>query len=266
MVLRRYQIKFGEPNMMRTGYQKLACVFMLGLATACATKPAPVTPPIIIAPPPPPPPRPYPPGGAASTLRIPVLGVDGVRVTPNRGLSTEETVWNYRSAINVAAVNCRGPIWDQIAANYNKILIMHKSRLAQSTKLLDGEYKKRFPGENALRVRDSRSTELYNYFALPPIKQEFCDTALRKTQETLLLPSSALPEYSVGALVDLDGIFIRFFNAYAQYETDLAAWNQRYAPVPTPVMAPSAAPFGPTTGPVLQPVQPAPLPQPVSKP
>ncbi len=250
---------------MRIGYGKLACVFVLGLGAACAPKPVQVTPPPIAVPPPPPPPRPYPPGGAAATLRIPVLGIDGVRVTPNRGLSREETLWNYRSAVNVAAINCRGPVWDQIAANYNKMLVVHKSRLLKSTKALDAEYKTRFPGENALRVRDTRSTELYNYFALPPVKQEFCDSALRKTQETLLLPSDALPEYSVGALADIDGIFIRFFNAYAQYETDLAAWNQRYAPMPSPTPAP-LTPVAPiTTGPVLQPAQPV-LTTPATKP
>jgi hypothetical protein len=252
---------------MRIGYRKLACLGMLSVATACAPKPVPVPPPPIIIAPPAPPPRPYPPGGAAATMRVPVLGLDGIRVTPNRGLSREETLWNYRSAINVAAVNCRGPIWDQIAANYNKILIVHKARLAQSTKALDSEYKGRFPGQNALRVRDTRSTELYNYFALPPVKQEFCDTSLRKTQETLLLPSGALPEYSVGALVDIDGIFIRFFNAYAQYEADLAAWNQRYAPMPAPVMTVFPAPLGqPVTGSILQSKQPAPMPSPATRP
>jgi hypothetical protein len=186
---------------------------------------------------------PLPPAGASATMRIPLLGPDGVRATPNRGLSPDETIWNLRSAINVAALNCRGPIWDELTANYNKLIGVHKVKLAAATKAVDKEYTVRYPGQNALRVRDTKSTDLYNYFALPPIKQEFCDTSLAKTRELLVLPTASLQQYSIGALADIDGIFIRFFDAYAQYERDLADWNQRYAPrlspSPTPVPAPT---------------------------
>jgi hypothetical protein len=233
---------------MRVTYIKLACVVVIGTVAACAPAPKVLPPPVVrtIPVPPSPPRMPYPPGGASAATKIPLLGIDGVRETPNRLLSREETIWHFRSALNVAALNCRGPIWDQLATNYNKFILLHKARLAQTTKTVDAEFKKRYPNENALRVRDTKSTELYNYFALPPVKQEFCDTAMRKVQEALTLPTPTLPEYSVGALADLDGIFIRFFDAYAQYERDLADWNQRYAPrsvmtAPQPVPSTTAS-------------------------
>ncbi|MBK6706989.1 MAG: hypothetical protein IPG54_05695 [Sphingomonadales bacterium] len=175
---------------------------------------------------------PLPPGGAAVTMKVPPLGTDGVRTTPNRSLTREENIWHLRSGLNVAALNCQGPVWGEIAQNYNRFLQVHKSRLAQSNKSVDSEYVKRFPGQNGLRVRDTRMTDLYNYFALPPVRAEFCDKSLAKSREIVNLPSTALPEYSFGALADLDAVFINFFNAFEQYKVDIVEWNARYGPQP----------------------------------
>jgi hypothetical protein len=230
--------------------KNLALVFVIGSVAACGPKPppapVPVPPPapVIIAPPPPPPAMPLPPGGAAASTKLPAYGVDGVRTTPNRNLSRDEAIWNFRAAINVAALNCQGPVWGVIAQNYNRMIVLHKVQLSKANIAVDNEYRKRFPGQNALRVRDGRTTELYNFFALPPVREEYCNTALRKSEEVLALPLTAFPEYAIGALGDVDGIYLRFYDAYAQYERDLADWNARYGPKPTPVAAPAP---GPTT-------------------
>jgi hypothetical protein len=232
--------------------KNLALVFVIGSVAACGPKPPPapipVPPPapVIIAPPPPPPAMPLPPGGAAASTKLPAYGVDGVRTTPNRNLSRDEAIWNFRAAINVAALNCQGPVWGVIAQNYNRMIVLHKVQLSKTNIAVDNEYRKRFPGQNALRVRDGRTTELYNFFALPPVREEYCNTALRKSEEVLALPLTAFPEYAIGALGDVDGIYLRFYDAYAQYERDLADWNARYGPKPTPVAAPAPGPI--TTG------------------
>lgn len=221
---------------MRIGVKSLTAIIFMSAVAACAPPPVKVVPPPIMVPPPPPPPAmPLPPGGAAATLTIPPLGVDGIRITPNRFLSSDEYIWHFRSAVNVAALNCQGPVWGTIATEYNKFIIVHKKRLGQASKTIDREYVARFPGQNGLRMRDTKMTDLYNYFALPPVKAEYCDAALRKVTEANLVPSTALPEYSNGALSDIDGIFIRFFDAYVQYERNLADWNMRYAP-PAPTI------------------------------
>jgi hypothetical protein len=222
--------------------KNLAFIFVIGTVAACAPKPAPKPvpvppPPVIVVPPPPPPVMPLPPGGAASSTKLPAYGADGVRITPNRGLSREESIWNFRAAINVAALNCQGPVWGVIAQNYNKMIVVHKARLAQANTAVDNEYRKRFPGQNALRVRDSRSTELYNFFALPPVREEYCNVSLRKSEEALTVPTTAFPEYAIGALGDIDAIYLRFYDAYVQYEKDLADWKLKYGPQP-----PAAAP------------------------
>lgn len=222
---------------MRRGVRSLSAIIIVSAVAACAPTPVKVAPPAIPLPPPPPPPSmPLPPGGAALSMTIPPLGFDGVRVTPNRGLSRDEQIWHFRSALNVAALNCQGPVWGQIANEYNKFIVTHKILLSKTSKSVDKEYVKRFPGQNGLRMRDTKMTDLYNYFALPPVRAEYCDTSLRKVTEANLVPKEALPEYAIGGISDIDGIFVRFYDAYVQYERDLADWNMKYAP--RPVYAP----------------------------
>ncbi|MFC4292940.1 hypothetical protein ACFOWX_11000 [Sphingorhabdus arenilitoris] len=229
---------------MSLGLRNLGVVFAFTVIAACTPKPPPAPipppPPVIVAPPPPPA-RPLPPAGAAATLIMPPVGIDGVRETPNRFISSNEAVWHFRSAINVAALNCQGPVWDAIATNYNSFIGNNKLTLRKISKVIDQEYKTRYPGENALRVRDTKMTDLYNYFSLPTVRQEFCDAALIKSQEAAAVDWRVLPEYSVGALSDLDGIFIRFFDSYAQYEAKLAEWNRLYG---APAQASGLAPTG----------------------
>ncbi len=225
---------------MRAFYTVVPTMLLIAGVAACTPKPAPIPPPPprpIYVPPPAPPAMPLPPGGAASSTKLPAYGMDGIRITPNRGLSRDETLWHFRAAVNVAALNCQGPVWGAIAQNYNKFLVLHKARLNQANTTVDNEYRKRFPGQNALRVRDTKMTDLYNYFALPPVRQEFCNAALQKSTELLTLPTAALPEYGIGGLSDFDGIFLRFYDAYAKYQLDLADWNLKYGPKPAPAPA-----------------------------
>jgi hypothetical protein len=243
---------FWERVSMRMGVKSLAAIIItVGAVSACTPPPVKVAPPPIIVPPPPPSPpvMPLPPGGAAASMTIPPLGVDGVRVTPNRFLTPDENIWHFRSAINVAALNCQGPVWGQVAVEYNKFIIVHKTRLNQVSKAIDRVYVARYPGQNGLRVRDSKMTDLYNYFALPPVKAEFCDASLRRVIEANAVPSVTLTDYSQGALAELDGVFIRFFDAYVQYERNLADWNMKFAPRPAlqPAFLPNSQPLPPVT-------------------
>ncbi len=242
---------------MSAGKKSLtAIIFVTAAVSACAPPPAPIPPPppVVILPPPPPPAMPLPPGGAALTTVIPPIGADGVRMTPNRGLSFQEQIWHLRAALNVAALNCRGIVWDEITTNYNRYLTLHKTQLAKTTKAVDQEYVKRYPGQNGLRVRDTKMTDLYNYFAMPPVKQEFCNAALTKSREIVALPVADLPTYSVTALANLDTIYLRFYDAFLKYQQDLAEWNLKYAPRPAPTVV------APATVPATTPITSAPVP------
>lgn len=219
---------------MRRGIKNLAALILVTAAAACAPPPVKVAPAAIQLPPPAPliPAMPLPPGGAAISMAIPPVGLDGIRVTPNRGLSRDEQIWHFRAALNVAALNCQGPVWDQIATEYNKFIVIHKVLLSRTSKSVDREYVKRYPKQNGLRIRDTRMTDLYNYFALPPVRGQYCDMALRKLQEANQVPKEALPEYAMGSLADIDNVFVNFYEAYVKYERDLADWNMKYGPKP----------------------------------
>ncbi|MBJ7388970.1 MAG: hypothetical protein JHC92_05980 [Sphingomonadaceae bacterium] len=219
---------------MRRGVTNLIALILVTAVAACAPPPVKVAPPAIQLPPPPPPPSlpamPLPPGGAALSMTIPPVGLDGIRVTPNRGLSRDEQIWHFRAALNVAALNCQGPVWGQIATEYNKFIVIHKVLLSKTSKSVDREYVKRYPKQNGMRIRDTRMTDLYNYFALPPVRGQYCDMALRKLQEANQVPKAALPEYAMGSLADIDNVFVNFYEAYVKYERDLADWKMKYAP------------------------------------
>jgi hypothetical protein len=227
---------------MRRSVKSLSAIVIISAVAACAPTPVKVAPPPIPLPPPSrPPAMPLPPGGAALSMSIPPIGLDGVRITPNKGLSRDEQIWHFRSALNVAALNCQGPVWGRIAVEYNTFIVTHKVMLSKTSKAVDREYIARFPGQNGLRVRDTKMTDLYNYFALPPVRAEYCDMSLRKVTEANRLPKEALAEYAIGGIKDIDGIFVRFYDAYVRYERDLADWNMKYAQRPVYASTPSQA-------------------------
>ncbi len=209
---------------------------------ACAPKPS--------APPSPPPsrpsatyipPRPQPPLGAAVGLAVPPLGPNGVRVTLNSGITPAQTLWNLRSAYNVAALNCLDPKHGDILVGYRKFLTTHKQALATANKTVDSEYKKRF-GANWIRPREAYMTQVYNYYAYPATVAKFCDAAVVMARESMAVKSADLPSFAQRNLASLDTVFHQFFLAYEKYLADAAAWDAKYAPTQAAApAAPSAA-------------------------
>ncbi len=226
----------------------------ISAVAACAPKPPPPPPP-----PPPPapvvyiPPRPLPPLGAAPGLTVPPLGLNGVRMTLNTGITPAQTLWNLRSAYNVAALNCLNPEHADILVGYKKFLTGNKKALATANKTVDSEYRKRF-GTDWIRPREAYMTQVYNYFAYPATVAKFCDAALVMARESMLVKPADLPSFAERNLAFLDSVFHQFFLAYEQYQADAAAWDAKYAPksAAAPVLLPevgAAAASGPATTP-----------------
>jgi len=211
----------------------------IAMVAACAPKPPPPPPP----PPPAPvvyiPPRPLPPLGAAPGLVVPPMGINGARVTINTGITPAQTVWNLRSAYNVAALNCLAPEHAEILTGYKQFLTAHKKALASANKTVDSEYKKRF-GSDWIRPREAYMTQVYNYFAYPATVAKFCDAALVMARESMAVKSADLPLFAQRNLAFLDTVFHQFFLAYEQYLADAAAWDSKYAP--TAAQAPAVQP------------------------
>ncbi len=71
-------------------------------------------------------------------------------------------------------------------------------------------------------------TSVYNYFALPPARSQFCRTMLQIAEETQVTPVSDVAAFSAAALPRMEAAFENFFSAYEAYEQASAAWDARY--------------------------------------
>ncbi|MBS0255801.1 MAG: hypothetical protein JSS36_11490 [Proteobacteria bacterium] len=210
----------------------LAAAGAAALLAACGEQ----APKVVTAPPPPPaprvaevvPPRPLPPFGALPNLAVPPRGADGVRETVNARISPSQTLWNLRSAFNVAALDCTGPEYAAIIPAYRAFLKKHKAVLAATNKALDAEYQARY-GKGFVIQRESYETQVYNYFAYPQTMRDFCDATLTMSQAVQAVAPAELPAFSQQRLPAIEAVFERFFTAYDQYRADAAAWDARYA-------------------------------------
>mgnify|MGYP000312465872 CR=1 FL=1 len=193
---------------------------------ACATPPPP---------PPPPPPveavpiRPLPPSQASYVMDIPQVNALGMRETVNLGISDDEKVWHFRSAWNVAALNCLDPQYQPILDAYSSYIKDYARPLKQVNDRIDAEYRKEYGARRtAIQARESQMTMVYNYFALPPARADFCRTALGVSQQYLASQQVDPLAFALANFSALEGPFERFFVAYEQYQRESSAWDARY--------------------------------------
>lgn len=182
------------------------------------------------APPPPAPvaqPMPRPPMNAATGLALPQPAVDGSFATPNRGLSSVATTWHLRAALNVAVLQC-AHAGDPMETQYNAFLKTHKAALARAHDALKAEYRKAH-GSNWQDRFDDEQTRLYNFYAQPPARAAFCRTAAPLIASAATTPVGGLDTFAAPALASLDKPFTDFYRAYAQYRSDLVAWQSQRA-------------------------------------
>jgi len=209
----------------------------LALLAACATPaPPPPPPPPPPAPPPPPPPvaevipyRPVPPGGADYVMAIPLTGPDGKRQTVNSDLTADETLWHFRSAWNVAALNCLGPEYQPILDGYGAFLKQNSRKLTAVNKAIDQEYRRQHKtSSEAVKAREAIVTQVYNYFALPATRPGLCATGLAVANEYLAGQPTDLTAFAEAGLQRFEGVFSQFFQEYEQYQVASAEWDMKY--------------------------------------
>lgn len=219
----------GLAKYRRTGILYRLCVIAAAsLVAACQTGPEQP----VAVPDPGPPPRPTPPLGAAHGMYIPPADPEtGQRKTPNSDLDETETIWHFRSAFNVAAISCTQPQYTGIVNYYNSFLNNSDTRLASVNRQLDQRFRSRFPGVNGLRVRDTHSTQLYNYFSLPPTMGLLCEHMFSRAPQAMTLSDAELYPYAKQTLDELDEIFIQFWEDYEDYMRRLAEWEALYGRV-----------------------------------
>ena len=231
---------------------KIVAVAAASAALAACGTAAPPPPPVVVAPPPPPapiviPPRPTAPAGAFATMAIPQMAENGVRQTVNYGISDEQKLWNVRSGLNVAALNCRSSTHLTLASNYSAFLQKHRRQLSRTNRTLASQYREE-QGRSYRDAQDAYMTRVYNYFALPPALPAFCDVAHEIGQEIVDVPAGELHVFTETALPRMEAVYEEFFSAYEQYRVDLAAWEAQYGPNRSPVTM--EANYGPPPEPV----------------
>ena len=222
------------PNMIegsRLRHWRLVAGAALALAlAACAQTPPPPPP----HPPPPPvveaPPRPTPPDGAAPSLITPQVNADGQRESVNRKVSTNQIVWNLRSAYTVAALDCQDPRNAGILPRYRKFLDRNAKVLKSVYDHMDHEFRERY-GRGGETLRDDYLTTLYNHYALPPTKAEFCDVVDQILQDGADVPVEELGMFATVKVPVIEKVFDDFYERYDKYRNALAEWEDKYGRV-----------------------------------
>ncbi len=75
-------------------------------------------------------------------MEIPLTGADGRRITVNSNLDSDGTLWNFRSAWNVAALNCLEGQHQVILDGYGAFLKKNKTALAKTNAALEQRFRK----------------------------------------------------------------------------------------------------------------------------
>ncbi len=176
-----------------------------------------------------PPARPTPPNNAAEGMYItPADPVTGQRLTPNSNLSMDETIWNYRMAFNVSVRLCRDPEYTALVDYYRLYINNMQGPLKTVNANLDRDFKARYPAGDALRIRDTHSTDMYNYFSLPPVTPGFCQLMMARAPKAASITAAELPSFSSSTLQEIDDLFVKFYADYEDYLRRLAQWDARY--------------------------------------
>ncbi|MGK6324536.1 hypothetical protein ACMGDM_15840 [Sphingomonas sp. DT-51] len=159
-------------------------------------------------------PAPLPAGGRPG-MTIPPRLADGSYPTPNRALSAAGAVWHLRSALNVAALACRGAQETTIIAQYNALIATRKAELASAQATLQAEY--RAGGGDWQDRFDDQMTRLYNFFAQDLARDAFCGAAAETLGTIGAVPAATLPTFAAERLATLERPFTEFFAAYDRW-------------------------------------------------
>ncbi len=184
------------------------------VVAACAKAP-----PLVVPPAPPPvllTPAPMPAGGRPG-MAIPARLSDGSWATPNRNLTPAGAVWHLRSALNVAALACRGTQEATMVAEYNALLTRQKTAFASAQTALERETQ---AGGGDWRDRyDDQATRLYNFFAQDFARDGFCAAAAQVLADAQTVAPDALPAFATDRLARLERPFTDFFTAYERWRS-----------------------------------------------
>lgn len=150
-------------------------------------------------------------------------------MTINRDLSEDERAWHFRSAWNVAALNCLGEQYGPIVDGYRSYIVDNARTLKRLNDRVEQDYRRRERSRRAaLLAREEHMTRVYNFFSLPSARGEFCRTVLTIALEARDAPPTDPVAFALANFDRLEVPFDRFFSAYEGYQRASAEWDARY--------------------------------------
>lgn len=114
-------------------------------------------------------------------------------------------IWNLRSGLNVAALQCQFSPYLRTVDNYNAILAHHSRELAGAYAALEGYFRRIHGPRNGPRRFDDYSTQTYNNFSTLQAQLGFCQTASRIGKDVLARPKGQFGTAAVARMRELRG-------------------------------------------------------------
>jgi len=142
----------------------------------------------------------------------PLVGVTLPNATPAE--SRAHLLWNLRSGLNVAALQCQFSPSLRAVDNYNALLAHHSRELAAAYQALEG-YFRRVHGRTGPRIFDEYSTQTYNNFSTLQAQLGFCQTAARIAREALARRKGELHLVASARMRELRGSLVPAYDLYA---------------------------------------------------
>ncbi|MBV7259334.1 hypothetical protein KCG46_07075 [Erythrobacter sp. WH158] len=162
-------------------------------------------------------------------MRIPSKDILGRRQTVNRGITDDEKVWHFRSAWNVAALNCTSARHQPVLDAYSAYIKDHARDLKRVNDRIDRKYRNEMGARRAgIIEREGKMTSVYNFFALPPARSDFCAAALDISNRALAAPPTDGVAFAMQNFTLLQQPFLTFFDEYDQYRRESARWDAKY--------------------------------------
>lgn len=185
------------------------------------------------------------PAGASAQLFLndpqfqagPIEATDPLVGLPIPGATPDEyrahLVWNLRSGLNVAALQCQFSPWLRAVNNYNALLDHHSVELADAYSDLTGYFKRLHGNREGLRKFDDYSTQTYNNFSTMQAQMGFCQTATEIAKLALRAPKGRLHEVAAANMRELRSSLVPAWDgilSYNPYELRLASLDFLRAP------------------------------------
>jgi hypothetical protein len=148
----------------------------------------------------------------------PIEGSDPLVGLPLPGATPAEyrahLLWNLRSGLNVAALQCQFSPFLRTVDSYNTMINQHGRELAAAYTLLQSYFRRagaRAPGGNI----DRYSTMTYNNFSTLQAQFAFCQTAARLGKEAMSVRHGELANFAAARMRELRASLVPMPDRYA---------------------------------------------------